>query len=396
MPGKPNEIVCEECDGTGVCPDVDNEVVDGCEACEGSGVIVDIPAAPAGGCQPSTPDADVRAWGDQMQSEASRLAEFVRGGVGVDVPYEAAQALIAVEGAVEAWTELRTSDGASRPSPDTTSSSSGGGGERVTLWKPHANGLWQHSTNWTPPRDAYDVGVFERVGDRVTLPEEGKYGRHLNEIVAQVATLPAADQRAAKACAHCGHPLGVHGEDGCSSCSCAFFRVPAPSPETLPEGALEFRAGYRDEDMPPCRTGWYPSIEAIGRGIENPKLPTMTNAQLIDNWGWDDTWIECRPAQRTSEPEALLPESAAAQRERVGVQGEATGGVDRLLAACDLLTNPPVSIYRHAYLPDDRNWVVVVRTGFTDVAAASASSLDAAAGMVADQLDTTREGGGER
>jgi hypothetical protein len=45
--------------------------------------------------------------GDRLQSEASRLAEFVRRQDQARVPYETQMAAIEVETAVEEWTQLR-------------------------------------------------------------------------------------------------------------------------------------------------------------------------------------------------------------------------------------------------------------------------------------------------
>jgi len=54
--------------------------------------------------------SDARAWGDEMQSEASRLVEFVRAGT-QELPYEVGMAAAAVESCVERWTELRRAEG---------------------------------------------------------------------------------------------------------------------------------------------------------------------------------------------------------------------------------------------------------------------------------------------
>ncbi len=50
-----------------------------------------------------------RQIGDELQSEASRLAEWVRHRPDPEpLPYEVLQALLGVEGCVERWTEART------------------------------------------------------------------------------------------------------------------------------------------------------------------------------------------------------------------------------------------------------------------------------------------------
>jgi hypothetical protein len=51
--------------------------------------------------------ADLRAWGDQIQSEASRLAEW--GEVEfLNMSYEVQQALTAVKSLIDGWTEMRS------------------------------------------------------------------------------------------------------------------------------------------------------------------------------------------------------------------------------------------------------------------------------------------------
>lgn len=61
-----------------------------------------------GGCTVSNL-VELRRIGDEMQSEASRLAEWVRlhGPAFGDLPYEVGQALIGVESVVAQWTDQR-------------------------------------------------------------------------------------------------------------------------------------------------------------------------------------------------------------------------------------------------------------------------------------------------
>lgn len=57
-----------------------------------------------------TPEGDLIRAGDQLQSEASRMAEWIRGMMNSDdvyVPYEVGMAAISTQGAVDAWTEAR-------------------------------------------------------------------------------------------------------------------------------------------------------------------------------------------------------------------------------------------------------------------------------------------------
>lgn len=49
---------------------------------------------------------ELRRVGDKLQSESSRLAEFLRE-LEVDIPYEVFQALLGVESGVNQWTEIR-------------------------------------------------------------------------------------------------------------------------------------------------------------------------------------------------------------------------------------------------------------------------------------------------
>ena len=67
---------------------------------------------------------ELRAIGDMLQSEGSRLAEFVRLldiSIGVVVPYEVQQAYLAVEGAVADWTAVRSgSPSSARTSAETS------------------------------------------------------------------------------------------------------------------------------------------------------------------------------------------------------------------------------------------------------------------------------------
>jgi hypothetical protein len=53
---------------------------------------------------------DLRAVGDQMQSAASRLAEFVSSLKYATVPYEVACAVYEAERSVQEWTALRRRD----------------------------------------------------------------------------------------------------------------------------------------------------------------------------------------------------------------------------------------------------------------------------------------------
>lgn len=53
--------------------------------------------------------ARMRMIGDNLQSEASRVAEWVRES-NVKIPYEVHMAVCGIEQSVEAWTELRKSE----------------------------------------------------------------------------------------------------------------------------------------------------------------------------------------------------------------------------------------------------------------------------------------------
>lgn len=63
-----------------------------------------------GGCVPWEEFEDMRAWGDRMQSEASRVVTWIDDNAG-RIPamgYEASMAKIAVFGLIADWTRMRT------------------------------------------------------------------------------------------------------------------------------------------------------------------------------------------------------------------------------------------------------------------------------------------------
>jgi hypothetical protein len=58
---------------------------------------------------PDARAAEMRRIGDRLQSEASRLAAWLRES-GAQLPYEEDMAVLGVESAIEEWTELRRSE----------------------------------------------------------------------------------------------------------------------------------------------------------------------------------------------------------------------------------------------------------------------------------------------